>query len=244
MPATVPYTAAFVVRPPRPPNRSSTTDTAATRAIASAHSFPGAFSRPPAGSPKMAKSANPSTITSCAGHLASTDVLARQEVAERQGEHDCRDEQRLDDREASTVERRRLEDVSGEKRQRPGEPGSLLGQPQERRRLGQRDRREVESAFLLERRRDGEQQRRDKGESRRHFAEPTLRGGRPKAAGSHHRRDIHRVRNVGAEDRALDSHLRYGGLANRVERSALPRPPARSASGRLETSPPEPEGVP
>ena len=95
-------------------------------------------------------------------------MLARQEVAERQGEHDCRDEQRLDDREASTVERRRLEDVAAQKRQRPGEPGSLPDQSQERRRLGQRDRREVEGAFLLERRRDGEQQRRDKSESGRH----------------------------------------------------------------------------
>ena len=37
--------------------------TAPRIAIAIAHSLPGAFSRPPAGSPKIAKSASPTTIT-------------------------------------------------------------------------------------------------------------------------------------------------------------------------------------
>ncbi len=40
------------------------------------------------------------------------DVLLGQEVAERQGEHDRRDEQRLDHRETAAVERAGLEQVA------------------------------------------------------------------------------------------------------------------------------------
>ena len=42
---------------------SSATQTATMIAIAIAHSLPGAFSFPPAGSPKSANSASPTTIT-------------------------------------------------------------------------------------------------------------------------------------------------------------------------------------
>ena len=82
-----------------------------------------------------------------ADHLATPDMLPRQEVAERQREDDGRDEQRLDDRDPPAIERGRLKDVAGEQRERPEQPPRLPDEAHERLRVGERDLREVECPF-------------------------------------------------------------------------------------------------
>ena len=52
IPATVPYTAAFIASPPFLPNTNSAAQSTVRRPIVIAHSLLGAFSLPPAGSPK------------------------------------------------------------------------------------------------------------------------------------------------------------------------------------------------
>ena len=111
----------------------------------------------------------------CADHLAAPDVLLRQHVAERQREHHGGDEQGLDHREAAAVERGGLERVAGEQRQRSDQPHLLAEQPDEGLRICERDRREVERALLLQRRREREQECGDEceGFGEGHAADPS-----------------------------------------------------------------------
>ena len=100
----------------------------------------------------------------CADHLAAPHVLARQEVAERQREDNGRNEQRLDDREASSIERRGLEHIAGQQRQGADQPHPLTDEARERLGVPKRDLREVQRALLLQRRCEGEEERRHEGE--------------------------------------------------------------------------------
>ena len=103
-------------------------------------------------------------------HLPPADHLTGQEVAHRQHEDHRRHEQRLDDREASSVERAGLERVPREQRHGPHQPRRLTGQPHQRHRVGHRDRREVQRSLLLERGRDCEEERRHERQTRSHAA--------------------------------------------------------------------------
>ena len=140
------------------------TDAATTIPIATAHSLFGAVSFPVAGSPKYGVEAEPDDDHQRADHLATTDVLPRQEVAEREREDDGRDEERLDDRDPAAIERACLEDIAGEKCERPEEPPRLPDETHERLRVGERDRREIERPLLLQRCRKRKEERRDECE--------------------------------------------------------------------------------
>ena len=89
-------------------------DTIAIRTMTTAHSALGAFSFPPAGSANTVNSARPPMITAAPMISLGPDVLIGQPVAEREREHDGGDEERLDDRQASLVERDRLDDVAAQ----------------------------------------------------------------------------------------------------------------------------------
>ena len=121
IPATVPYTAAFIESPPEPPKASSRTESSESRPIVIAHWRLDAFSFPRQGR-RSRRKAEPGDDHDGADHLATAHVLLREQVAERQGEHDGRDEQRLDHREASAVERAGLEQVPRDQRRSPEQP--------------------------------------------------------------------------------------------------------------------------
>ena len=117
IPATVPYTAAFIERPPELPKASSRTESSDEQADRDRPLGVGRVLVPTGRVAEVDEQAEPDDDHDGADHLATAHVLLRQEVAERQSEHDGRDEQRLDDREASAVERAGLEQVSREQRQ-------------------------------------------------------------------------------------------------------------------------------
>jgi hypothetical protein len=91
-------------------------------------------------------------------------VLTRQEVAEREREDNRRNEQWLDDRGASSIERRGLEQIAGKERQGADQPHRLTDKARKRLRVSKSDLREVQRALLLQRRCQGEEGRRDKSE--------------------------------------------------------------------------------
>ena len=64
--------------------------------------------------------------------VAARDHLVREEVAERHGPDDRRDEQRLDDRDAAAVERGRLEHDADGLRDEAEEPGAVPDQTEQR----------------------------------------------------------------------------------------------------------------
>ena len=97
------------------------------------------------------KAASPSTTTTAPADLAAVDLLAREEVAERKGEHDRGHEERLDHCEPTVREGDRLEPVAAEERDRPGEPPLLPREFQERLRRAERHLTHAERALLLER---------------------------------------------------------------------------------------------
>ena len=163
--------------PPRP-RMSRITETATTMPIAIAHSLFGALVVASGRVAEVGVEAEPDHDHDRADHLAATDVLLRQEVAERQREDDRRDEQRLDDRDPATIERTRLEDVAGEERERSEQPPRLPDEAQERLRVGERDLREVERPLLLQRCRKREEERRDECEDCQPPAQTTTRVGR------------------------------------------------------------------
>ena len=139
-------------------------------AIAIAHSSFGASSRPPDGISERGEEREPEDDDARAEDLTTTDVLSGQEVAEGEREHDGRDEQRLDDRQPSPVERSSLRQIPDEERDGAEEPPLLLDEPDQRHRVSQRDLVEVEGTSLLERRRERKQKRRHEGQDRRHPA--------------------------------------------------------------------------
>jgi hypothetical protein len=100
--------------------------------------------------------------------LVPTHVLTRQEVAEREREHDRRHEQRLDDRQPSAIERRGLEHIAHEQCHGPHQPHGLTDQPSQRGRAPKRQLRKVQRPLLLQRRRESEQEGGDEGEDRGH----------------------------------------------------------------------------
>ena len=167
-PATVPYTAAFIESPPRPPKTSSTTESADQRADRDRPLVVGRVLLPAGRVTEVDEQAEPEDDHERADHLASAHVLLRQEVAEREREHHRGDEQRLDDREAAAVECARLEEIPGEQGDRAEEPHLLADQPHERHRVGERDRREVQRTLLLEGRREGEEECRDERQGSSH----------------------------------------------------------------------------
>ena len=101
-------------------------------------------------------------------HLTPPDVLLGEEVAEGEGEHDRHDEQRLDDRQTSSIERRRLERIAHEQRCCAEEPHRLPDEPRQRRGMPKRDGAEVERALLLQRRRERKQEGSDESEDGGH----------------------------------------------------------------------------
>jgi hypothetical protein len=102
--------------------------------------------------------------------LRAIDDLTRQEVSERQGEHDRRHEQRLDHGQLAVVERDRLTHVPTEESDRAQEPPGLADQPRERGRRAQRHLPHAERAFLLQGGSQREQERRTEREDVSHGA--------------------------------------------------------------------------
>ncbi len=86
-----------------------------------------------------------------ADHLATPDVLPRQEVAERQREDDGGDEQGLDDRDPPAIECGRLKHVAGQERKRSEQSPRLPHKTHERLRVAERDLGKVERTLLLQR---------------------------------------------------------------------------------------------
>ena len=98
---------------------------------ASAHSFAGALSLPSGRVSDDHEGCEPEHDHDRAADLAAVDLLAREEVAEREREHDRRHEQRLDHRKPAVREGDGLEPVAAEERKRPGEPPLLARELQE-----------------------------------------------------------------------------------------------------------------
>ena len=153
--------------PLRPAATISTTQSAPTISRADRPLVVRRVVLPLAGLPKTAYSARPSDDDRGAEHLPRGHDLRRDEVAERQGEDDGADEQRLDDRDPPAVERDRLRHVADEERGRPAQPPRALAELEERLQPLGRDA-ELERAALLEGRGDREEERRDDGEDGRH----------------------------------------------------------------------------
>ena len=169
IPETVPYTAAFIERSPPRPNTNSTAET--TPRTAEGDQPTALFERILVAAGRIAEvdeQREPDDDHDRADHLAPPDVLLRQEVAERQGEDDRRDEQRLDHDEPAAVERAGLEQVARDEHEGADEPGHVAGEPDERLRVGERDRRKVQRAALLQRRRQREAECRDQCEGCSH----------------------------------------------------------------------------
>ncbi len=102
--------------------------------------------------------------------LLRPDVLSRQPVPEREGEHHGRDQERLHDGQPAVVEGDRLGDIAAQERDRAEQPPPLAEQLQQRRGVGERHLREMERSFLLQCRRHREQERGEQCKGRVHRA--------------------------------------------------------------------------
>ena len=94
--------------------------------------------------------------------LASPDRLVREEVAEREGPDHRRDEERLDDRDAAAVERRRLQHDADDLHEQPEQPDPLPEEHSERQRVPEGDALEAQRRLLPERR--GEREAHGRGQ--------------------------------------------------------------------------------
>ena len=150
--------------------------------IAIAHSLFGALVVPSGRVAEVGVEAEPDDDHDGAEHLATSDMLPGQEVAERQREDDGRDEQRLDDREPPAIECGRLKDVAGKESERSEQPPRLPDEAHERLRIGERDLGEIQRSLLLQRCRNREEECRDECEDVRHRRRlrhvPVVRNGR------------------------------------------------------------------
>ena len=138
-------------------------------AIAIAHSLPGSVLATSRRVAVEREERQPDHDHRGTDQLVPTHVLVRQEVAEREREHDGHDEQRLDDRQPAAIEGSRLEQVADEQRSRSQQPSRLTDEPRQRGRAPKRQLREVERALLLQGRREREQEGGDESEECGHW---------------------------------------------------------------------------
>ncbi len=146
----------------------STTATAENTSTATAHSLAGALSHPVRRLPDHGEDCETEHHDRSAEDLLRGDDLIREEVPERQREHDRRHEQGLDHREASVGERDGLEGISAQERDRAEKPPLLLRESEERPGRAERDLAHAERALLLQRRCEREEERRHECEDLGH----------------------------------------------------------------------------